>query len=238
MPRRHGRADDAGDAELRRTDTYGAVPPRPAADATANRLAGVGWMEDGGSPDATPGPRARSRSPSPRRGLTLELASETEDSDTDMWVAQWAYTRKGGNELSIRVGDRMRVLSKRDRDWWRVRLGGQTGEVPASYLAPADGAVVHRSRAGSPNRSRSPARRSPSPTRRARSPQRSASRSPSRRRSGSPLRDGRRRSSPLRDGRRGSPLSPSRSRVIVVHNMIGDEQGDEIPDSELELLEE
>ena len=68
-----------------------------------------------GSPEATPGPRARSRSPRP------ELASETEDSDTDMWVAQWAYTRKGGNELSIRVGDRMRVLSKRDRDWWRVR---------------------------------------------------------------------------------------------------------------------
>ena len=160
--------------------------------------------------------------------LTLELAS-SEDERGEAFVALYDYDRERGNQLSFRAGQRMTVLSRIDRDWFRARLDdGQIGEVPARLLVPTANSGGHagaRSRSRSPTRSptRSPARtRSASPTRRPRSV------SPSRRprlahRPGSV--------SPSRSGR-GSPL---RSTVVQMHNMV--DHSERIDDEDLPLLE-
>eukprot|EP01046_Picozoa_sp_COSAG06_P047713 COSAG06_NODE_6990_length_2685_cov_1.935035_3_plen_239_part_01 len=230
MPRHRLSDSDTDDGGvLSRQDT---APGTRTHGRIDSRLAGRGWLEDGlevSDEDAAAarrrvavggggGGRSRRRLVSPRRasqgdsGLSLEVAS-SEDEPTvhfaargETYVAQYDFDRKSGNQLSLRAGQRMVVLSRKDRDWWRVRLGdGQTGEVPESYIVPAD------SRAGSRSRSRS---RSPG---RARSRSTSPTRRPRRSRSVSPARSG-----------RGSSL---RSRVVQLHNMI--DQDDSILDEEL-----
>ena len=164
-------------------------------------------------------------------GLSLEIASTSEDEPGShlsrgeslavsgaVYVAQYDFDRKQGSQLSFRKGDRMVVLSRKSHDWWRVRLGAQTGEVPTSYIVPEAGssrALAGSARRSPPARTRS---RSASPVSQRRTSRRSRSTSPTR--------------SPRGEAR----SSPRRSRVVLLRNMI--DQDDSIPDEELPLLEE
>jgi hypothetical protein len=49
-------------------------------------------------------------------------------------VAMYEYTASQPDELSLRVGDRVEVLEKVDANWWKGRLNGKVGLVPATYL--------------------------------------------------------------------------------------------------------
>ena len=44
----------------------------------------------------------------------------------------YAYDAAGADELSIKPGDKVEVISKGE-GWWEGRLNGKVGQFPASY---------------------------------------------------------------------------------------------------------
>ncbi|XP_070211989.1 SH3 and PX domain-containing protein 2B-like isoform X2 [Littorina saxatilis] len=47
------------------------------------------------------------------------------------------FRAEGAEELAITLGDMVEVLDRQQEDWWLVRLRGEEGWVPSSFLAPA-----------------------------------------------------------------------------------------------------
>jgi len=44
------------------------------------------------------------------------------------------YIAQTNNELSLTVGTELKVLQKDPSGWWEVKIGKETGWVPANYL--------------------------------------------------------------------------------------------------------
>jgi len=49
-------------------------------------------------------------------------------------VALYDYKAAQPDELTIAVGDKIEIVEKVDANWWKGRLRGRTGMVPATYL--------------------------------------------------------------------------------------------------------
>ena len=49
-------------------------------------------------------------------------------------LAMYDYAATQPDELSIKVGDKIEILEKIDANWWKGKLNGKIGLVPATYL--------------------------------------------------------------------------------------------------------
>jgi hypothetical protein len=64
--------------------------------------------------------------------------------DDDVVIAKFAYTEIHADDLSIKKGEKLKVLDRSDPDWWKVerivRINGveESGYVPATYVVAND----------------------------------------------------------------------------------------------------
>lgn len=57
-------------------------------------------------------------------------------------MALYDYTRQRSGELSFRRGERMSIVGRPSAQWWRARIGDESGLVPAAYLSTESGAAA------------------------------------------------------------------------------------------------
>ncbi|KAL6068624.1 Intersectin-2 [Balamuthia mandrillaris] len=56
-------------------------------------------------------------------------------SSTECFVkAKWAFNAERQGELSMQVGDVLKVIDKTNKNWWKVELNGQQGNIPFNYV--------------------------------------------------------------------------------------------------------
>nr|5K26_A Chain A, Mitogen-activated protein kinase kinase kinase 11,Chimera protein of MLK3-SH3 and MIP [Homo sapiens]5K26_B Chain B, Mitogen-activated protein kinase kinase kinase 11,Chimera protein of MLK3-SH3 and MIP [Homo sapiens] len=63
-----------------------------------------------------------------------------------VWTALFDYEPSGQDELALRKGDRVEVLSRDaaisgDEGWWAGQVGGQVGIFPSNYVSRGGGAI-------------------------------------------------------------------------------------------------
>ena len=92
-----------------------APPPVGASPAAAAAAAAP-------APTPTPAPAASSSSSSARR------AKVTFD-----------YTANDGDELSLRVGDIVVIISEESEGWWKAELNGRQGMMPSNFAEVIEG---------------------------------------------------------------------------------------------------
>lgn len=141
-----------------RTDYFGHETRRPSASTTVSSMSlNHGYASSArtpspglsGSPAVTPGSTvsslgnaagsaaaiAKKKKPPPPPPKRIGANKPPEE----FVVAQYNFDGQGGDDLSFREGDRIRIVKKTqtDQDWWVGELGGREGSFPANYCKAA-----------------------------------------------------------------------------------------------------
>jgi amphiphysin len=106
----------------------------PSATPGSDRSRGdyFGAAPQHGSAAVSPGLNglAKKRPPPPPPAKRIPSTKQEE-----FVVAQYDFSGQGGDDLSFREGDRIKIVKKTntDQDWWVGELGGIRGNFPANY---------------------------------------------------------------------------------------------------------
>ncbi len=108
-------------------------------------LAAVGASSPAVSTPALP--RSYPASPAVHNGQQQQQQQQhpatTPSSTSKTWFAIYDYSAQGEDELELRKGDVIEVLSKDykisgDEGWWTGKCGGKVGVFPCNFVAPCD----------------------------------------------------------------------------------------------------
>ncbi|XP_034232083.1 tyrosine-protein kinase Abl [Thrips palmi] len=118
------------------------IPALPTGDppGPGSGVGGVGGSA--GSPSGSSGPSAAdclARWTSKENLLTQE-----DESDPQLFVALYDFQAGGENQLSLKKGEQVRILSyNKNGDWCEAHSAGQVGWVPSNYVTPVNSLEKH-----------------------------------------------------------------------------------------------
>ncbi len=105
-------------------------------------------VHNGGQPHSHhPHPSQHHHHPQPhldrRPEATPPLSTPSASKAKAQWLAIYDYSAQGEDELELRKGDIIEVLSKDykisgDEGWWTGKCGGKVGVFPCNFVAPCD----------------------------------------------------------------------------------------------------
>ncbi|XP_060928989.1 mitogen-activated protein kinase kinase kinase 10 [Limanda limanda] len=109
--------------------------PAPVAQVENGRSWNSSTLSSSGSPDSHPGPRCGANNPNP------------------YWTAVFDYEATADEELTLRRGDLLQVLSKDskvsgDEGWWTGKIQDKVGIFPSNYVTKGDAASYQQLTAG------------------------------------------------------------------------------------------
>ncbi|XP_052121364.1 tyrosine-protein kinase Abl isoform X3 [Frankliniella occidentalis] len=112
------------------------IPALPTGDPPGAGAAGAAGSPSGSAPSAAD---CLARWTSKENLLTQE-----EDSDPQLFVALYDFQAGGENQLSLKKGEQVRILSyNKNGDWCEAHSAGQVGWVPSNYVTPVNSLEKH-----------------------------------------------------------------------------------------------
>ncbi|XP_071440662.1 mitogen-activated protein kinase kinase kinase 9-like isoform X3 [Hetaerina americana] len=100
------------------------------------------------TPNTTSTAQQTSNNSSPVRNHNNKASGRTNTSNLSLWTALYDYEAQGEDELSLRRGEIVEVLSKDskisgDEGWWTGKIGDKVGIFPANFVTQEDHIFNH-----------------------------------------------------------------------------------------------